>query len=432
MRNLIILFFLLFGFTPSQGQHQMTLNLNEKGTDRYFETSKLIAPVFKLMNDTIESYQGFGIKNDEPLQRFKVKVPEFTSVIDTGYTFLFSKLSTKSLNGYTAVLVANYSRRHLPAILYVDHNNNFDFTDDGDPDTFYLPMNHLDIEIRNPVQPNQRVLYRLSRFSFTKDFAFKRMADELFNEHTGSKKFVGTSLSFREQRFNIRVNDCAFQGDSFQVALQDVNYNGLYNEPGIDRILINAYGADLAGSDHSFLIPKKGAIGYFERSFKSYKILQIDSFGHFIQFELDTNKIASRQLIEGKKVPKIRFYDANGKKQKLRWYSYKPVYIYFWNRDQEGFEEDTAALRMIQEKFCPMIKVIALNYGDNPKMLSSYVDVNNVYYLNGVATKTITQQFQLEEVPYGFLLKKRLRLYQKGLRPAEVLEMLERGEIQSW
>jgi len=410
----------------------MTLSLNEKGTDRYFETSRLIAPVFQLKNDSIESYQGFGIKNDKPLERFKVKVPEFTSVMDTGYTFLFSKLSTSSMNGYTAVLVANYSRRHLPAILYVDHNNNFDFTDDGAPDTFYIPMNHIDIEIRNPDQPQQKVLYRLSRFAFTKDLSFKRMADELFNEHAGSKLFVGTSLSFREQRFNIRVSDCTFLGDSFQVALQDINYNGLYNDPGIDRILINAYGDKLVGADHEFQILPNGEVNYFERSFKSYKILHIDSFGRHIKFELDTNKIATHQLIEGKKVPKIRFNDANGNKQKLSWYSYKPVYIYFWNRNQEGFEEDTAALRMIQEKFCPMIKVIALNYGDNPKMLASYVDVNNVYYLTGVATKTMTQQFQLEGVPYGFLLKKRLRLHQKGLRPSEVLEMLERGEIQSW
>lgn len=432
MRTILLFLLVIFCFIPSKGQHLVTLNLKEKGKDRFFETSKLIAPVFKLKNETIESYQGFGIKNDKALQQFKVKIPKFTAVMDTGYTFLFSKLSTSSMNGYTAVLVANYSRRHLPAILYVDHNNNFDFTDDGDPDTFYLPMNHIDIEIRNPDQPNQKVLYRLSRFSFTKDFAFKRMADELFKEHAGSKEFAGTSLSFREQRFNLRSNDCAVLGDSFQIALQDVNYNGRYDDPGIDRILINAYGSELISSDHSFLIPDPGDDGYFERNFKSYKIHHIDSFGRSIQFELDTNKIARRQLIEGKKVPKIQFTDANGAKQKLKWYGYKPVYIYFWNRDQEGFEEDTAALRMIQEKFCPMIKVIALNYGDNPKMLSSYVDVNNVYYLNGVATKTIIQEFQLEEIPYGFLLQKRLRLYQKGLRPTEVLEMLERGEIQSW
>lgn len=429
--------FLLFLVTQiipviALGQHQVTLSLNEKGTDRYFETSKLIAPVFKLKGDTIESYQGFGIKNNKPLQRFKVQAPEFTAVMDTGYTFLFSKLSTESINGYTAVLVANYSRRHLPAILYVDHNNNFDFTDDGDPDTFYLALNHIDIEIRNPEQPEQRVLYRLSRFSFTKDFAFKRIADELFTEHAGSKQFAGTSFSFREQRFNIRVNDCTLMGDSFQVALQDMNYNGLYNEPGIDRILVNSYKSKLVGNDHGFEIGEAKEKTYFERSFKSYKVLAIDSFGKFIRFELDTSKVASRQLLEGEKVPKIKFTDANGDKQKLRWYGYKPVYIYFWNREQEGFEEDTAALRLIQEKFCPMVKVIALNYGDNPKMLSSYVDVNNVHYLTGVATKTIIQQYQIEEVPYGFLLQKRLRLYQKGLRPIEVLEMLERGEIQSW
>ncbi|MHB1277160.1 MAG: TlpA family protein disulfide reductase [Bacteroidia bacterium] len=429
----VLLNFCLMGTTLSLGaQDLVTLKLNEGGKDRYFETSKLIAPVFQLSNDSIESYQGFGVSNDKPLERFKVVLPEFGQILDTGYTFLFSEVTDNSMNGYTAVLVANYGRRHLPAVIYVDHNNNFNFTDDGEPDTFQMSQAYLDVDLNHPQIPDRKVTFRLSRFDFMKDFAFKRMADELIKENCGTKHFVGTVFSFREQRFNIRYSNCVVGTDSFQVALQDLNYNGLYNEPGIDRILLNDYGTETQSTDYSFPIEAIDGSTYFERGFKSYRIQLLDEYGRSLQFKYDPNTQAKRQLKEGKKVPRIKFTDSDGKEHKLRWYRKKPVYIYFWNRDAEGFEEDTAALSMIQEKFCPMIKIIALNYGDNPKTLNSYVRVNGVHYLSGTATKAIIKKYQLEAIPYGFLLKKRLRLHKKGVRPAELLQMLENGEIQSW
>lgn len=427
----ILLLLSVFSLTAF-AQNIYEYDISEYGRDKFFNTSKLIAPVFKLQNDSIESYQGFGVEPKGPLPKFRVKLPEFNTIIDTGYTFLYSKVSSQAVYGYTAVLIANYGRRHLPAVLYVDHNNNFDFTDDGAPDTFYLNLNYLDISIKNPERPGQKMVFRLSRFDFFKDLAFKRMADELFNLHSGTKKFAGTTFSFHEQRFNIRTVHCVVDGDSFQLALQDVNYNGLYNDPGVDRILLTGYGDTTISTDYAFPIEKKQGKTYFERNFKSYKVLEIDEFGNQVRFQYDPTQRASRQLLEGKKVPNLKFVDARGNKQKLRWYRNKPVYIYFWNREAEGFEEDTAALRIIQEKFCPMIKIIAMNYGDNPKTLPSYVEVNQVYYVSGVANKKMVQKYQLEEVPYGFLLGKRNRLVKKGLRPTEILEMLERGEIQSW
>ena len=430
MKHLLVAL-LLCSSTFLSAQSIITVELDRKGTDKYFETSRLIAPVFRLKGDSIESYYGFGIESSEPLNTYKVVLPKFTQINDTGYTFLFSNLDASHKGEYTAVLVANYGRMRLPAILYVDRNRNYDFTDDGSPDTFYSNLNHIDIALYTPDNPKRQVLYRLSRFSFTKDLAFKKMADEMIRKHQGNKLYAGTDFSFREQRFNLKTANIVVQGDSFSVTLRDANYNGLYNEAGVDEILINPYTEETLSHEHTFPIRKKDDT-YFERNFKSYKVVFLDSLGSSIRFQYDPDTRARRQLIEGKKVPRVSFLDVHGKKVKLKWYRRKPVYVYFWNRESEGFEEDTAALRMIQEKFCPMIKVIALNYGDNPKSLPSFVKYNGITYLNGVATYSIIKEFQVEEVPYGFLMKKRLRLYKKGLRPAEVLEMLERGEIQSW
>lgn len=427
-----LFYFILLSMGVQLGYAQVnyTVDLNAMGRDRYFEASKLIAPVFKLNSDEIETYEGFGVEAKKPLQKFKVKLPDLSGCLDTGYSFLFSEVSEKSSNGYTAVLIANYSRRHLPAIIFVDHNNNYDFTDDGTPDTFHLIQHYIDIKLKNPERPEQFVTFRWSRFPFTKDLSFKRMADELFHEYSGSKTFVGTTLSFREQRFNIKTAHCVAGNDSFQVSMQDMNYNGLYNEPGIDRILINPWGTEIVGTDFSFDIQKKVNQTTFERNYKSYRVISLDDYGRQLSFQHQPEVQAERQLKVGKKVPNFKFVDSDGKTRKLRKFRRKPVYIYFWNRNQPNFESDTSYLRLIHEKYGQQIRIIALNYGDNPKALNSYVEVNGVAYLCGISTKLIAQKFLVESIPQGFVLKKRRRLYHNNMNPNDLLILLESGEFK--
>ena len=408
------------------GQDQFTVSLQPKGREQFFEKSKLIAPVFKLRNNVMESYQQFGVPDPPPSVSHRVKLPNLGGVRDTGYTFLYSAVDK---NGYTGVVIANYSRMQQEAILFVDHNHNFDFTDDGKGDTFYLSMNFMDIPLRNHQDTLQKVFVRLSRFDFTSDLNYKKMADAFYQKYQGNKEYVGTELSFREQRFTVRRTDVFHEQDSFTLALIDGNFNGLFNEPGKDRIVVENYGTELVSQDRVFEIHENGPT-WFERNFKSYQVTSIDPYGRQISYKTDDAREASRKLTEGKKVPKFRFQDHNDKTVKLKWYRNKPVYIYFWSRESPGFEEDTTYMRMIQEKYCPMIKVIALNYGDNPKLLSSYVEFNKVSWTNGLATKAIIDEYYVEQIPYGYLTGRRLRLRASGISPKQVWEMLEKGTIQ--
>ncbi|TNE82400.1 MAG: hypothetical protein EP332_00560 [Bacteroidetes bacterium] len=413
-------------------QSSQTLELTEFGKDKHFNTSRSILPVFKLENNQVEAFRDFGVPEDDPKNPISVKLPETGACRDTGYFYLYSNFGGKNKSAYTPVMVLNYGRRTYPAVFFVDRNQNFDFTDDGTPDTFYFVLKYFDIRIQNPHDTLQSVVTRISRFPFNEDLKFKKLADEYYKMYSGRRKFVGTDFSFREQRFQIRSSQAIANNDTFTLSLLDANFNGLYNEPEVDQILLDLPGVELVSRDKSFPIAKDTKERYFERSFKSYKVLAIDPYGRSITFQFDPSKKAKRQLVEGEKVPKFTFRDPYNNKEKLRWYSYKPVYIYFWSKETPEFEDDTAALRIIQEKFCPMIKIIALNYGDNPRMLEGYVEFNKVYWLNGVATKNIMETFNVEEVPYGFLLKKGRRLYKKGISPQEVLQMLEEGIIQSW
>jgi hypothetical protein len=420
--------FFLFSVLLIQAQNAVMLELDKPGKDRYFEASKLVAPVFRLKDHHIESYEKFGVKSDHKTVSYPVKLPEINSAIDTGYTFLYSGTNPENKTGYTPVLVLNYSRRLKPAVLYIDRNLNYDFTDDGSPDTFYLNLHHLDIELKNPRNSLQSVTVRISRFDMTRDHSFKSMVDQFYSRYSETREYAGTDFSFREQRFNIRCQHYAQEGDSFRISLMDANYNGLYNEPGIDKIILDNGAEELIPDDHSFSITPQLKDCYFERKLKSFRVTALDSFGRSISFFHDTSHTASRQLVNGKKVPKIIFRDVSNRKIKLHSYRRTPVYIFFWNSENPGFQEDTAALRKIHEKFCREIMVIALNYGDNPVLVKSYALSGNICWMNGIATKKTIREFQLENVPYSFLLGKRRKLLRKDLSPSGLLEALEKGE----
>jgi len=408
------------------------VSLTQLGKDKRFETSKIILPVFKLENNQLHEYQGFGVIEDEKPKVYTAKLPPILNAIDTGYTYLYSNINTDLNNGFTPVLVLNYSRRLKPAVIFIDHNRNYDFTDDGDPDTFQFVMNHINVRVKNPLDTLQHLSYRIERFSFVKDRKFKQLANEFFKMYAGPRTYVGTDYSFRERRYQSRTALFGHGQDSFRITLYDGNSDGFYTDPENDRILLDVYSSELASQEHSFPVCQPGQTCYFERNFRSFKVTEIDPYGRSIQFYYDPEMTAQRQLMDGNRVPDLTFYDHKEEKHKLRWYRRKPMYVYFWNKKAEGFQEDTAALRMIQEKFCPMIKIVALNYGDNPEILGKFVKYNEIQWLNGIATKSMIEEYRIEEVPFGFLLKKRCVLYKKGLRPAEVLQMLESGEIQSW
>ncbi len=429
-RSILCLLLPVLTAFPARSQEIRKVNLDEQGRDHHFEKSRLIAPVFKLQQDSIETYDKFGIPTKTLPKRMRVKLPAIAQSIDTGYTYVYSGANPAINSGYTAVLVINYGRRTYPSVLFTDHNGNLDFTDDGNPDTFYFNLNSIDIKVRNPLRPDQVSVTRLSRFSFSADLKFKEMADEFYKRYQANRIYTGTDFSFREQRYNIRASQYNLAGDSFSIALLDANYNGIYNDPGIDKILIESYGTSYFQTDNFFQITEGLKECYFERSFRSFKVVSIDSFGRSVSFFYDSSQMARKQLVPGKKVPKIAFRDHLDKRVKLKKYRRKQVYLYFWNRETPDFQKDTAYLRMIQEKYGRQISVVALNYGENPRMLKSFVEFNGITWQAGVASRAIIKQYNLETIPYGFVLKKRLRLYKKGVSPEELWNMLEKGEIR--
>lgn len=397
--------------------------------ERYFK-SKLIIPIFKYQRNSIEEYEKFGVFNDKKLENFSIKkFPDMNDATDTAYGFIYYSGAPSDINrGYVTILVNNYKRWVKPAIIHIDKNNNLDFTDDGAADTFTAFTPYLDINFPHPVVKNANYTVRLSRFDLSKDEKYRFLMDEYYKNNQGNKVFAGIDYSFKENRLNIKGTTYINGTDTFRIAIEDGNYDGLYNSAEYDKIYVAKKSDSIFLDDFSFPIEERIKKTEFEWNEKVYKITEFDPAGNYIKFYWDKDAVSRKALQVGKKIPKFTFYLYDSKTtKKIKKYKRKGLYIYFYNYSNPTFDEDTTALTQIHRKYGNCINIVTLNYGDYYKSIRAMKVLDKIPYTVGLSNREINRMFNIETLPQGFLCRKRLRLTHKNISPQEVLELLDKG-----
>lgn len=413
------------------GQNNIVeVSFNEKAFDERYFKSKLIIPLFRFNSNSIEEYEKFGVLNKKPLKTFSIKkFPDMSGATDTAYGFIYYSGAPSDINrGYVTVLVNNYKRWVKPAIIYVDKNNNLDFTDDGAADTFTSFTKHLDIEFTHPKHPKSNYKVTISRFDLNKDAQYRFLMDEYYKNNQGNKVFAGIDYSFKENRTNMRGTTYANGTDTFRIALYDGNYDGLYTSAEYDKIYVAKKGDSIFLDNFSFPIEERITKTEFEWNEKVYKITEFAPSGNTIKFFWDKDAISKRALTVGKKIPKFTFYLHDSKTtKKIKKYKRKGLYIYFYNFDNPNFDNDTAVLSQIHRKYGNCINIVTLNYGNYYKTISAMKVLDNIPYTVGLSSRETNRMFNIETLPQGFLCRKRLRLAHKNISPQEVLDLLDKG-----
>jgi hypothetical protein len=431
--NFCFIALLFFSFT-GQAQSVKHVNLTQRVIDDNYTKSQAVVPIFKYVADSIEEFTRFGLEDDKPLKKFKIKLPDMSGCMDTAYGYLYFGAILREVNpGYRMVLVGNYRRRYMKkALVFIDHNDNLDLSDDGPPDTLFGSDTHLDVIMRNAAAPEGKYIVRLSYFEFGQNAAYKLMLNEHYRKHSGSKIFTNADFCFREQRLNVIAGDYNDGLDSFRFAVQDANCNGLYNDAGVDKIYIVPYRTYKVTDKPQTLLDEKNALKTtFEWNLKQYKLTALDAAGRFVEFARNEGGKLKYALNEGKKVPKITFQSSDGKKlkeEKLRRYRGQWVYLYFWNSNSPGLNEDTATLRKIQNFYCNKVTIIAMNYGDNVVGLNRFINFSSPNWKNALSSREINELFFIKQMPAGFLLRRGNRLVEQNFTPQELLSKLESGK----
>lgn len=427
-KSLILVFFLapLYHF----GQNIVQVNFNEPAFDERYHKSKQIIPVFKYAGNNIEEYEKFGIEQKK-LKTFSIKqFPDMKGADDTAYGFIYYSGAPAEVNrGYVTFLMNNYRRWSKPAVLYVDRNNNLDFTDDGAGDTLGNFEPYIDIKFPHPKFPSATYTVRISRFDLNKDAKYRFLMDEYYTKNQGNKVFAGIDYSFKENRQNMRGATYNGEQDTFRLALYDGNYDGLYNNAEYDQIFVAQKSDTIFLDDFAFTIDEKMKNTEFEWNYKVYRVTEIDPAGRFIKFYWDKDALSKKALRIGKKIPKFTFYLHDSKTtKKIKKYRRKGLYIYFYNTENPTFEQDTIALSQIHRQYGNCINIVTLNFGDYYKTVSAMKVLDEIPYTVGLSNRELNRKFNIEKLPTGFLCRKHLKLAYKDISPTQVLELLSKGK----
>ncbi len=416
-----------FASTPPQ-----KIVLNNFVDDVKSKKAQLVIPIYKYTGQPFEDPINNGLETKKEFGHFNAKLPDMTGFKDTCYGFIyFGGLNNRAtLPGYTLIVVANNKRQWKSlATIWVDRNHNLDLSDDGAPLILDENVGYVEITLNNPDVKNATYSVYVSRFSLSSNEAYKKLMNDFYENSSGTKKYVGTDYSFKEQRLNIIAGDYKDDYDSFRVAIKDVNCNGIYNEL-TDYIIIGDYKTSVMPDNKTPIESKLGKFG-FERNGKKYNINEISAIGNYVVIQEEVGAKLKNTLVVGKKVKKFKFKttDKEQKTVSIKKYRKKPTYIYIWNFQQDSFSRDTQALRIIAQKYSDKINLLTLNYGETPKEIRAFIFRNNINWNIGLSTQKINESLFLEKYPFGLLTERRLKIKQLKISPEELLNLLQNNKI---
>jgi hypothetical protein len=397
----------------------LDIPLNDYVKDDRFDKYQLTLALFLTEGDTIYSMDFEGTRPAKPIT---IKKPSGYQVYAYGNVF-FSGTSNAYNPGYVSVLVCNPYHKHPH--LFLDYNQNFDFTDDPRFTMPYFDEPGVEIELANGAVNSGRIKIILTRNKlFGQKYDFKKQLDEYYEMAYKGRKFVGLEYTYREQRYITRAGLVKLGKESFKVALMDANANGIYNDQEVDKILFaNVHDTvfDATNPLNYVVFEKVGKQTYFEKNDKLYQVIEADVAGKYIRFKESKDEVDFNKIKIGKKVPKVKFTLVKGQNLKLTKLRRKEVYLYFGSKNSKNFRSDTLILRQIAALDTNNLKVICILYVNKSYELRIYNSDAEPNYILAYGTKELSKKLGINSVPQSLYLGKRRKVKKYGLNPPEFL-----------
>jgi hypothetical protein len=399
------------------------LEADKKVEDDAFAKSQSIIPVYKYQGDSIQPYSKFGLEIDESKSWYNIKkLPVMNNCRDTGYTYIyFAGADNAESQGYLLTMIGNYTRSRRTVYFYIDRNNDFDFTNDGEPDSITSNQESFEIELENSNLKGATYGLKLTRFKYGVNVRYKNLLTEHYKAHSGQKKFTNINYCYREQRYNSIMAHYKTEVDSFSIGIKDMNVNGIYNESCTDKIFVGQYKEQMQ-SDALFDMTPTISKNAFEWGGKKYRLESIESTGKYIEIKQDNSAVLTNKLEIGKKAPNFAYFNVLNNKHELKEFRKQQVYLYFW--DKESLVQlDTMYLNKINKEF-PDVKLITLNHGDEPKQVRITFYYDEIQFPMGYSNTDIAAMYFLEDVSRGYYIGKKCRLLDDNITPKEMYEVL--------
>lgn len=337
----------------------------------------------------------------------EISFPDNFFVTDTALAFnYFTGWSNAKVGKAVAFLIGDY--KSFKPVMYVDYNHNLDFSDDGLPFRFNNDSTAT-VFLKNSEVSN--AYFPIKFFYAYLNPEMKQQVEFMFTSGGADvvgNKFVNVDYWLADSRLNYKVAKAWVKGTDFTVVLQDYDCNGLFNDKGEDRIIINHDKdfsmAERLGSNIQLVISDSTQL---EIGNEIYEIVQTDPLGNYIELAISQKEYV-RPITAGSNLADFNInFTADsaitiGQLQEANKY----VVLYSWGSWCKGCTQQLPILKELYENNKSILQIIGLNYGDSKDQIQAYVKEHNINWLNGFLKEVNSKALRITGYPNYILLDK--------------------------
>ena len=422
--------------------------LSQRGSDNEINHLIDVLPLFSLTNDSI--IQPIDLSADYtgmPLVAWKVMVSKdsLTHGIKHAYGFVPHHHGVGPLPTHTLILVDNpMNMRYRATRIWVDLNHNFDLTDDG-PAQWYFPMKLTLPKLNEGDRVFSQSLILLDTMQNGMAVGFnqfmpgelrsvQKMYDDAIALVCGRREYLGCNVSFRQHRkavwFGGEKANNSIQNDTLYWAVKDVNLNGLYNDIGIDKVIVGNNRGEFSSSNAWDYRP--GLIVDWLGQAQLIENVNQGKDGIWVISHRKVKNVGikgSRSLLIGEKLPKFKFCLIEGKYQpgklkenpvhrrSIRTFKGKYTYIVVWNADNANYINDSAELHDLSRNLPDSIQIVCLNHGGGGRYVYQYNKRYETQFIQGFCSSEVAEKLKLQTMPQYFYIDPKQRLISINQRP---------------
>jgi thiol-disulfide isomerase/thioredoxin len=355
---------------------------------------------------------------------YEIIYPKQFFVRDTAIGFsYYTGWENASIKSATAFLWGNYTS--YSPILYVDYNNNLDFSDDGLPLKF---KSDSTLVVYLPNSSNSNAFYPIKLYYPKLSLDQKQQLESIFvsmGADIEGNNIVSIDHWLGVQRSNYKIADAWLNGKNIKVGLLDYDCNGLYNDEDQDRILIGNYETDIIQDklDKGAIIYKKNA--QIPVAGTVYEVVEIDVIGKYIKL-IKSNKTYLKPVAVGDNIDDLEIELITGNVLRINELQVeeKHLLLDFWGSWCKGCTQQLPNLKKLALKYSDKLQIVGLNYGDNFSAINKYISKNNILWQNGIANEEIMKQLRIDNFPNYLLLDSKGKIIIMNGTLAEIEEKL--------
>ena len=479
---LLIAAFSLWGNAFAQpSKSAVKVALLDRGLDNEIIHLLDVLPLFVLDRDSV--VQPIDMSADYPgmlLRSYPIQLP--TELKITAVDDLQIRKFGSSVKGGLAYGFANHNHgigvfpnhtlilmerpqgmRYRKTKVWVDLNHNLDLTDDVVQ--YYTPSSVAFSEKKVP-SPDallkldtlvSGVKLQLGFFQAGELRSYQKLYADAVDLVKGNRVFCGVTASFRQRRLNVICGHMVHQQDTLYWALKDVNLNGLYNDLGVDVVMVSNNAAEF-NTANAWTLQKGGAV--LDWLGQGWKVIpqmnknpkrgssQHAEVNQNAEGGLDAEWLISvapignkevknsRSLLVGDKIPNFKFCVIEGAykvgklkenpvhRRKIRKLKGKYTLLVVWNADDVNFHKDSAALHAFTRNLPDSVQVIMLNHGGSGRYVYGYNRRFETQMIHGFCSPQVTELLKLQTMPQNFLIDPKQRLIDINVSPFELFDRI--------